>query len=216
MLNLIIQLIIGIFSLLPDIVRLISQLNNLSSTLKSDSKNNEKQEKQDTVLQEQQLPTIQEQKEQQLTNIQEQKLDHSKLYLYENKSFYKIFCKDNDFESIPENLKSLDPEKFKMQFTDICKNPINLYYKKFGENKTASNVQLPSESPETKSYEPPTSNNRTVTEADRNKQKNILINKIHFIINKYGNADSFNSLPEEIKTLNPEEFKDYAKKAFGK
>lgn len=53
-------------------------------------------------------------------------------------------------------------------------------------------------------------------EEERRKKKNELINMINFILDKYGKREDFYTLPEHIRTLNPDEFKAYAKENFKK
>lgn len=53
-------------------------------------------------------------------------------------------------------------------------------------------------------------------EEERRKKKNELINMINFILDKYGKKEDFYTLPEYIRTLNPDEFKAYAKENFKK
>jgi len=53
-------------------------------------------------------------------------------------------------------------------------------------------------------------------EEERKKKKNELINMINFILDKYGKKEDFYTLPEYVRTLNPDEFKAYAKENFKK
>lgn len=112
-------------------------------------------------------------------------IDKEKLIELENRSFFVIRCK-NDFYSLDESLRKLPPDVFKEKYSDFCE-------------KESADIS------ETK--------NRLKEDAQsRIKQKNILINKIYFILNKYGLSKDFDALPQEIKELDPEDFKEYAKK----
>lgn len=112
-------------------------------------------------------------------------IDKEKLIELENRSFFVIRCK-NDFYSLDESLRKLPPDVFKEKYSDFCE-------------KESADIS------ETK--------NRLKEDAQsRIKQKNVLINKIYFILNKYGLSKDFDALPQEIKELDPEDFKEYAKK----
>lgn len=83
-------------------------------------------------------------------------------------------------------MRKLPPDVFKEKYSDFCE-------------KESADIS------ETK--------NRLKEGAQsRIKQKNVLINKIYFILNKYGLSKDFDALPQEIKELDPEDFKEYAKK----
>lgn len=114
-------------------------------------------------------------------------INKERLIELENRSFFVIRCK-NDFYSLDESIRKLPPEVFKEKYLDFCKKD-----------------QVDSSTTKSKIVE----NNES-----RIKQKNVLINKIYFIANKYGLAKDFEELPQEIKELNPEDFKNYAKKNF--
>lgn len=112
-------------------------------------------------------------------------IDKERLIELENRSFFVIRCK-NDFYSLDESLRKLPPDVFKEKYSDFCE-------------KESADIS------ETK--------NRLKEDAQsRIKQKNVLINKIYFILNKYGLSKDFDALPQEIKELDPEDFKEYAKK----
>lgn len=112
-------------------------------------------------------------------------IDKERLIELENRSFFVIRCK-NDFYSLDESLRKLPPDVFKEKYSDFCE-------------KESADIS------ETK--------NRLKEDAQsRIKQKNVLINKIYFILNKYGPSKDFDALPQEIKELDPEDFKEYAKK----
>ncbi|ABJ91459.1 TP-like protein [Thermus phage phiYS40] len=114
-------------------------------------------------------------------------INQENLIELENRSFFVIRCKNN-FYSLDESLRKLPPEIFKEKYLDFCEK---------GSIDT----------PETKSEL--TEDIESIT-----KQKNVLINKIYFILNKYGLSKDFDMLPQEIKELDPEDFKEYAKKNF--
>lgn len=114
-------------------------------------------------------------------------INKERLIELENRSFFVIRC-ENDFYSLDESIRKLPPEVFREKYLDFCE-----------KNKVDSS----------------TSKNEVVANDDsRIKQKNVLINKIYFIANKYGLAKDFEALPQEIKELNPEDFKNYAKENF--
>lgn len=114
-------------------------------------------------------------------------INKERLIELENRSFFVIRCK-NDFYSLDESIRKLPPEVFKEKYLDFCKKD------QVDPSTTKSKIVESNES--------------------RIKQKNVLINKIYFITNKYGLAKDFEALPQEIKELNPEDFKNYAEKNF--
>lgn len=121
------------------------------------------------------------------TSTKNDVINKERLIELENRSFFVIRCK-NDFYSLDESIRKLPPELFKEKYLDFCKKD-----------------QVDSSTTKSKIVE---------SDESRIKQKNILINKIYFIINKYGLAKDFEALPQEVKELNPEDFKNYAEKNF--
>lgn len=115
---------------------------------------------------------------------------NTRLNELENRSFFVVRCKNN-FYDLEENIRKLPPEEFKARYLEFCVKST-----KKEEFKTTTQTTT------------------TVSSSDREKQKNVLINKIYFIANKYGLSEDFEKLPKEIKELNPEDFKNYAKKTF--
>lgn len=172
----------SLFLIFPTVIQILSLILNLLKAVQS--------------LNNQKLPENVEQKNK---NASEEKesltqeevsnknkiIDKERLIELENRSFFVIRCK-NDFYSLDESLRKLPPDVFKEKYSDFCE-------------KESADIS------ETK--------NRLKEDAQsRIKQKNVLINKIYFISNKYGLSKDFDALPQEIKELDPEDFKEYAKK----
>ncbi len=115
--------------------------------------------------------------------------------LKENRSYFLIHCKTKKFEELDESLQKLPPDTFREKFAELCP-PKPALQKTENKKDVADNIKPSTES--------------------REKRKNELINKVFFIVEKFGLEKDFYSLPEEIRYLNPEEFKEYAKKNFRK
>ncbi|BAK53752.1 hypothetical protein TMA_064 [Thermus phage TMA] len=188
--------IIQFLSLLLNILKAVESLNNQKTTSeKGDTnKNNIAENKNDSSNKQESLH--QEDK----TSNKNDAINKERLIELENKSFFVIRCK-NDFYSLDESIRKLPPEVFREKYLDFCK-----------KNKVDSST---SKNEVVKNNEESITKHKVVDNDDsRIKQKNVLINKIYFIANKYGLAKDFEALPQEIKELNPEDFKNYAKKNF--
>ncbi|AZU97700.1 TP-like protein [Thermus phage YS40_Isch] len=172
----------SLFLIFPTIIQVLSLILNLLKAVQS--LNNQKPP--ENV--EQKNKNSSEEKEsltQEEVSNKNKIIDKEKLIELENRSFFVIRCK-NDFYSLDESLRKLPPDVFKEKYSDFCE-------------KESADIS------ETK--------NRLKEDAQsRIKQKNVLINKIYFILNKYGLSKDFDALPQEIKELDPEDFKEYAKK----
>jgi len=172
----------SLFLIFPTVIQVLSLILNLLKAVQS--LNNQKPP--ENV--EQKNKNASEEKEsltQEEVSNKNKIIDKEKLIELENRSFFVIRCK-NDFYSLDESLRKLPPDVFKEKYSDFCE-------------KESADIS------ETK--------NRLKEDAQsRIKQKNVLINKIYFILNKYGLSKDFDALPQEIKELDPEDFKEYAKK----
>lgn len=172
----------SLFLILPTVIQVLSLILNLLKAVQS--LNNQKPP--ENV--EQKNKNASEEKEsltQEEVSNKNKIIDKEKLIELENRSFFVIRCK-NDFYSLDESLRKLPPDVFKEKYSDFCE-------------KESADIS------ETK--------NRLKEDAQsRIKQKNVLTNKIYFILNKYGLSKDFDALPQEIKELDPEDFKEYAKK----
>jgi len=172
----------SLFLIFPTVIQVLSLILNLLKAVQS--LNNQKPP--ENV--EQKNKNASEEKEsltQEEVSNKNKIIDKERLIELENRSFFVIRCK-NDFYSLDESLRKLPPDVFKEKYSDFCE-------------KESADIS------ETK--------NRLKEDAQsRIKQKNVLINKIYFILNKYGLSKDFDALPQEIKELDPEDFKEYAKK----
>ncbi len=172
----------SLFLIFPTVIQVLSLILNLLKAVQS--LNNQKPP--ENV--EQKNKNASEEKEsltQEEVSNKNKIIDKEKLIELENRSFFVIRCK-NDFYSLDESLRKLPPDVFKEKYSDFCE-------------KESADIS------ETK--------NRLKEDAQsRIKQKNVLINKIYFMLNKYGLSKDFDALPQEIKELDPEDFKEYAKK----
>jgi len=110
----------------------------------------------------------------------------------ENRSYYlanKIGTKE-DFLKLPESEQTLDPEAFRKKYVPV---------KNTSKNTTPAEVS------------PAQSVNVKNENSDAIDQKNRLLNKIYFLLEKCGTKKDFEALPDEIQKLQKDLFKEYTK-----
>jgi len=192
-------------SFLGQLIAIIMSLLRLFSTLKelnlSDQKNNRLPAQE---IKEKNTNTISDEKNNQneQKNIEQNNLRKYELNILENKSYFYANCKNvKIFDSLSDDIKSIDSQEFKnyIESNDLCVKVTN----KSEQSSATENKQKEE-------------NTQKIIESvlSREKEKNRLINKTFFLVNLYGNKQAFLMLPEEVQTLPPKEFEEYAKTNF--
>ena len=105
----------------------------------------------------------------------------------ENKSYYlanKVGTKE-DFLKLPESEQILDPEAFRKKYVPVTN----------ADKNTKPVEAAPVQS----------------VNSDSNDQKNILLNKIYFLLEKCGTKKDFEALPNEMQKLPKDLFKEHTK-----
>jgi flagellin-specific chaperone FliS len=179
--------IIKIFEYLPKMLAIFKGLSSLISLLKTEEKQGIKQQ----VSKDSENRAVSEQ-EKTNTNVTTEKpmFDEKKLNYLENRSYFLANVgSSKEFDSLPEETKTLSPDFFKKQFPRATK-----------EKGTRTNSETTTEEKPTK-----------IIDENHQRRKNELLNKLTFIANRCGNALDFEKLPDETKTMDPVLFKEKSK-----
>jgi DNA polymerase III alpha subunit len=179
--------IVKIFEYLPKILAILKGLNSLLSTLKTE-------EKQDTKQQAPKDSGNKAESEKEKTNTSETSakpmFDEKRLNYLENRSYFLANVGSlKEFESLSEEIKTLSPDLFKERFPKAVK-----------EKNVKTKLETPTEEKTTK-----------IVDEKHQQRKNELINKVTFIMNKCGLSSDFEKLPDDVRTMDPTLFKEKSK-----
>jgi len=178
--------VIMFFKYLPEVISIIGKLTSLVSMLKTEDKRDNEQKKSTDI--EHKTKTEQEKPSPYETPTKPM-FDEKKLNYLENKSYFLANVGTlKEFDSLPEEIKTLSPDLFKKQFPKVIK-----------EKSARTDSETPTE--------------KTTKVADEKHQqrKNELINKVTFIVNKCGTSSDFEKLPDDLRTMDPTLFKEKSK-----
>jgi uncharacterized protein YfbU (UPF0304 family) len=115
--------------------------------------------------------------------------DERKLNYLENKSYFLANIGTlKEFDSLSEDIKTLNPDIFKKRFPKVVKE------KNSGTNSKTSTEKA-----------------TTIVDEKYQQRKNELLNKVTFIVNKCGMSSDFEKLPDEVRTMDPLLFKEKSK-----
>lgn len=120
----------------------------------------------------------------QVKEVMTSAVDTNKL---ENKSYYLThkLGTESDFLKLPESEQILDPEVFRKKYTPAPITSVS--------TKSTANTPSPNVKPEEAA------------------QKNKLLNKIYFLLEKCGTRKDFEALPDDVKNLPKDLFKEKTK-----